>query len=176
MFDLANLLTGPQLVGYTAMAVSLSAYTMRNDAWMKAGVGGGLVLWALHYALLSAWTASVTCLLIASRQLLVTLTSLTGPRRHIAAVGYGIVFTVVLWLTWKDLASWLPWLSALNATYAYFYLAGVRLRGQVMVSTGFWLLNAAVLGSLGGVVMNVVTLGLSGWTIWRMCRDSTHTT
>lgn len=37
---------------------------------MKIGVGLGLVLWALHYAMLSGWSASATCLLIASRQIL----------------------------------------------------------------------------------------------------------
>ena len=62
--------SAPQLVGYVATIVSLSAYAMRQDKMMKIGVGAGLLLWALHYAMLSGWTASATCLLIASRQAL----------------------------------------------------------------------------------------------------------
>ena len=78
--------SAPQLVGYAATIVSLSAYAMRQDKMMKTGVGVGLLLWALHYGMLSAWTASATCLLIASRQILALLapamSALRGvPRR-----------------------------------------------------------------------------------------------
>jgi signal transduction histidine kinase len=90
--------------------------------------------------------------------------------RRITAISYCVVFTGVLWLTWSGPVSLLPWISALNATYAYFYLTGARLRVQVMLSTGLWLLNAIVLGSIGGVAMNAASLGISLWTIMRLKR------
>jgi hypothetical protein len=160
-----------QLVGYVAAFVSLSAYAMREDKMMKTGVGAGLLLWALHYAMLAGWTASATCLLIASRQVLALIApAMSATARRTTAVSYCFVFTAVLWLTWAGSVSLLPWVSALNATYAYFYLAGTRLRAQVMLSTGLWLLNAAVLGSIGGVAMNILSLGISLWTITRIKR------
>lgn len=163
-----------QLVGYAATLVSLSAYAMREDKMMKIWVGFGLVLWALHYAMLSALTASVTCLLIASRQILVFFApTLSLPTRHFLTVSYCLVFSGVLWQTWAGPISLLPWISAINATYAYFYLSGMRLRTQVMLSTGLWLLNAMVLGSIGGVVMNTASLGISLWTIIRLKRATT---
>lgn len=160
-----------QLVGYAATVVSLSAYSMRDDKMMKTGVGLGLVLWALHYAMLSAWTASGTCLLIASRQFLAFIApAMSAKARRTTAASYCLMFTALLWQTWSGPVSLLPWISALNATYAYFYLARTRLRVQVMLSTGLWLLNAVVLGSLGGVVMNAASLGISLWTIVRLER------
>ena len=163
-----------QLVGYAATLVSLSAYAMREDKMMKTGVGLGLLLWTLHYAMLAAWTASATCLLIASRQILALVApAMSAAARRITAVSYCSVFTGVLWLTWAGPVSLLPWISALNATYAYFYLAGTRLRAQVMLSTGLWLLNAVVLGSIGGVAMNAISLGISLWTIVRLKRAAT---
>lgn len=174
MTDTSDPFSTPQFVGYAATVVSLSAYAMREDKMMKTGVGLGLLLWALHYAMLAAWTASATCLLIASRQILALIApAMSAALRRITAVSYCSVFTVVLWLTWNGPVSLLPWISALNATYAYFYLAGARLRTQVMLSTGLWLLNAAVLGSIGGVAMNVVSLGISLWTIIRLKRAAT---
>ena len=163
-----------QLVGYAATFVSLSAYAMREDKMMKTGVGLGLVLWALHYAMLSALTASATCLLIASRQILAFFApTLSISARYAVTVVYYLLFTGVLWQTWAGPVSLLPWISALNNTYAYFYLAGTRLRAQVMLSTGLWLLNAMVLGSIGGVVMNAASLGISLWTILRLKRATT---
>jgi hypothetical protein len=163
-----------QLAGYVAAIVSLSAYAMRQDKMMKTGVGIGLLLWALHYTMLSAWTASATCLLIASRQVLTLIApAMSATARRTTAVSYCIVFTAVLWLTWAGPVSLLPWISALNATYAYFYLGGIRLRAQVMLSTSLWLLNAAVLGSIGGIAMNIVSLGISLWTIARLKRAAT---
>ena len=163
-----------QLAGYVATIVSLSAYAMRQDKMMKTGVGAGLLLWALHYAMLSAWTASATCLLIASRQVLALIApTMSATARRTAAISYCLVFTAVLWLTWAGPVSLLPWISALNATYAYFYLVGTRLRTQVMLSTGLWLLNAAILGSIGGVAMNILSLGISLWTIARLKRTAT---
>ena len=106
-----------QLAGYVATIVSLSAYAMREDKMMKTGVGAGLLLWALHYAMLSAWTASATCLLIASRQVLALIApTMSATARRTAAISYCLVFTAVLWLTWAGPVSLLPWISALNAT------------------------------------------------------------
>lgn len=158
-------------MGYAAAIVSLGAYASREDKMLKAGVGLGLVLWALHYAMVSAWTASATCLLIASRQILAFIAPAMRPAARLAtAASYYVVFTGVLWQTWAGPVSLLPWASAVNATYAYFYLAGTRLRAQVMLSTGLWLLNAAVLGSIGGVAMNTASLCISLWTIVRLKR------
>lgn len=162
------------MVGYAATLLSLSAYAMREDKMMKTGVGLGLLLWTLHYAMLAAWTASATCLLIASRQILALIApAMSAAARRLTAVSYCLVFTGVLWLTWAGPVSLLPWISALNATCAYFYLAGTRLRAQVMLSSGLWLLNALVLGSIGGVAMNAVSLGISLWTIVRLKRAAT---
>lgn len=163
-----------QLAGYLATIASLSAYAMRKDKMMKAGVGIGLLLWALHYGMLSAWTASATCLLIASRHVLALIApTMSATARRTTAVSYCLVFTAVLWLTWAGSVSLLPWISALNATYAYFYLAGTRLRTQVMLSTSLWLLNAVILGSIGGVAMNIMSLGISLWTVTRLKRAAT---
>lgn len=163
-----------QLVGYGATFVSLGAYAMREDKMMKIGVGLGLVLWAWHYAMLSAWTASVICLLIASRQILAFFApTLSISARYAVTAAYYLLFTGVLWQTWAGSVSLLPWISAINATYAYFYLKGMRLRAQVMLSTGLWLLNAMVLGSIGGVVMNAASLGISLWTVVRLKRAAT---
>jgi hypothetical protein len=160
-----------QLMGYTATFVSLGAYAMREDKMLKIGVGLGLVLWTLHYAMLSAWTASATCVLIASRQILAFIApAVSGAARRATTASYCLAFTGILWQTWAGPISLLPWISALNATYAYFYLSGARLRAQVMLSTGLWLLNAVVLGSIGGVAMNAASLGISLWTIMRLKR------
>jgi hypothetical protein len=97
-----------QLAGYVAAILSLSAYAMRGDKMMKTGVGAGLLLWAVHYAMLSAWTASATCLLIASHRVL----ALIAPTMS-ASAAYHHRFvlpavTAVLWLSWAGVVSLLP--------------------------------------------------------------------
>ena len=95
---------------------------------------------------------------------------MSGAARRATAASYCLAFTGVLWQTWAGPVSLLPWISALNATYAYFYLAARVCVPQVMLSTGLWLLNAVVLGSIGGVAMNAASLGISLWTIVRLKR------
>lgn len=162
-----------QLVGYAAMVVSISAYALKRDAHFKVGIGASLLTWTVHYVLLGAWTTAFTCLLIASRQVLALLAPALSPAaRKCSALGYAAAFTGVLAWTWAGPLSLLPWLAALNATYAYIYLAGARLRAQVMLSTSCWLVNALLLGSIGNVVTNLATLAMSAWAIRRLRRTA----
>jgi hypothetical protein len=173
MTGVADAFSLVQSVGYLATVVSIGAYALRSDSSMKAGVGLSLLIWSVHYAMLGAWTASGTCLLIASRQVLALLApNLSAASRRVAAGVYGLAFTVVLCATWTGMQSLLPWAAAVNATYAYFFLKGVRLRGQVMASTGLWFVNALLLGSLGGMATNVTTLCISTWTVARLRRTA----
>lgn len=173
---LDDLLSLPQVVGYLATVISIGAYGLKDDFRFRAGIGASLLAWAAHYSLLDAWTAAGTCLLIASRQgVTLLMPNMTMQARKWTSLTYAAAFTAVLGWTWTGPISLLPWLAALNATYAYVYLTGARLRGQVMASTGCWLVNAVLIGSVGNVVTNIATLSMTSWALLRMRRAAAAT-
>jgi hypothetical protein len=163
-------LTSPvQMVGYLAAAVTMVAPAMRRDTGFKAVFAAGLVLWAAHYSMLGAWTAAGTSLVIASRQALSMFADRMGVgTRAGVTVAYCATFTGVLAYTWAGPASVLPWLAAINATYGFMWLQGVRMRAQLMLSTCFWLVNAILLGSIGHAITTIVSLAISVVTIHRL--------
>jgi hypothetical protein len=160
--DLNLLLSPPQIVGYLATAVNISAFALTRDAALKRTLAAGSVLLAVHYAMLSSWTSALTVLFIASRQGLAVFAPQFGARRRlILGIAYLALFTAILVLTWIGPISIWPWLAAINATYALFWLSGVRMRSQLMASDVFWLINAVLVGSAGHFVASIIAITIN---------------
>lgn len=162
-----------QVVGYIAMASGISAYALKNDRALKIVMGVCMALWSLHYVMLSAWTPAAVSLVVAARQVIATVFPHMSGRvlKHVT-VAYMTIFTVILAMTWHGTASIWPWLAAVNATFAFLHLQGARMRGQLMGTSGLWIVNGLVTGSIGHIVQSTISLVVSGWTIVRMRQSS----
>ena len=167
-----DLISPAQLLGYGATVVGIAAFSFKNDLRFKASMAISLMLWAVQYGMLGSWTSAATSILIASRQALSMLAPGMSHRGKLVMSGfYMVAFTVILYLTWDGLISILPYAAAMNATWAFVFLQGERMRKQVMFSTLAWLINARLIGSVGHMVTTTVTLAINGWTIWRLSRE-----
>lgn len=161
-----------QLVGYVATAVGIGAFAVKDDRGFKLCMAASLVMWAIQYSLFASWTSAATALFIASRQALSMMApGMSNRGKTIMSAGYMIAFTVILFVSWAGPVSIWPYLAAVNATYAFVYLTGERMRKQVMLSTAFWLVNALMIGSVGHMVSTIVTLAINAWTIVRLRID-----
>lgn len=135
-------LSWAQAVGYFALALSLGAFAMKDDGKLKRTATVGSVVWAAHYFLLGSMTSAVTNLTISVRQAMAVYAHRYSRRTLRILTGFWFaVFTAVLVGTWKDASSLFPYAAAMNATVAWFYHRGTKLRGLLLLSDVFWLLN-----------------------------------
>lgn len=161
-----------QSLGFVATGLTLASFAQRSDARLRVFLTLGSLFWAVHFALLEAYTASVTLLFIGSRQAASHWIS-RGPEiwRQAAAWGYTLGFTVIAGITWQGWKSLLPWLMAVNGTFAFFYLRGARMRTQMLLADVAGAVNGLAVGSAGGFVGSLAFLTVNGWTIVRLRRQ-----
>ena len=169
--DMTNYFSTIQLIGYLAMATTLSAFLQKDDDALRQRAALGSFIWCAHYFLLGALTASVTAGLVGCRQALSGPISRCSTRMQVlAASGFVVVFTGVAGVTWHGPVSLLPWLAAVNATLAFIFMAGVALRRQLVLSDVTLAANALASGSIGGVIAHSVAVLLNARTAWRLQR------
>ena len=164
-----------QGIGLLATTATLAAFTQGSDGRFRLYATGGSVLWTIHFALLGAQTAAVTAIAIAMRQAgSHWLIAKPAHWRLAAGVGFTVIYTTIAWITWQAWYSVLPWIAAVNGTYAFFCLTGARLRTQMMLSDTAGLVNGLALGSIGAVLASAAALAINARTIRRLRRDLGH--
>lgn len=170
---LSSFLSPAQLLGYAAMATTLSAFLLRDDDALRRRAALGSVLWCAHFGLLGAMTASVLAGLVGLRQFVSGwLLQRTRPLQIGAALAFVVAFTVLTCLTWHGALSLLPWVSSVNATLAFIFMSGVVLRRQLVFSDIALFGNALASGSVGGAITHALAIGLNSHMAWRLHQRS----
>jgi hypothetical protein len=161
-----------QGLGLLATLATLAAFAQRSDGRFRLYATVGSVLWTVHFGLLGAHTAAATAIAIALRQAgSHVLIAKPAHWRLLAGIGFTLVYTAIAWITWQGWYSVLPWIAAVNGTYAFFSLAGARLRSQMLLSDAAGLVNGFAVGSIGGVLAAVAALAINARTIRRLRRE-----
>ncbi|NVK23367.1 MAG: YgjV family protein [Gammaproteobacteria bacterium] len=65
----------------------------------------------------------------------------------------------------------LPIIAACFGTYAIFFLSGIKMRIAFMCGAACWIINNAYIGSIGGVLLEVMVLIANTVTIYRIRKD-----
>lgn len=156
-----------QIVGYIAAIIHIGAYSSTRDDLFKKATTTSSIIWACHYALLSGWTPAFVALLSATRKM-ISLFPISQMRFAVSSL-YVILFSVILYTTWEGWSSLIPWIIGINTTYALFWLGGIEMRVQMILSLILWLVNAIIFGSIGHIITCVVTITIGMVTIYRMC-------
>jgi hypothetical protein len=160
-----------QGIGLLATAATLASFAQHSDVRFRLFATIGSLLWAMHFALLDAHTAAVTALAIAARQgSSQWLLGRPVAWRTAAGLAFAAAFTAIAWWTWQAWYSILPWIAAVNGTYAYLGLTGTKLRAQMLLSDGAGLVNGFAVGSIGGVLASAAALLINASTIRRLLR------
>jgi len=161
-----------QGVGLLATAATLASFAQHSDVRFRLFAMIGSLLWATHFALLDAHTAAVTALAIAARQgSSQWLLGRPAAWRTTAGLAFAAVFTAIAWWTWQAWYSILPWIAAVNGTYAYLGLTGANLRTQMLLSDAAGLVNGFAVGSIGGVLAAAAALLINARAIRGLLRQ-----
>lgn len=167
-----DLLSLPQIAGYLAAGVSLAIALSKRDHVLRYGSAFAFVAWAWHFWLLGDSTTAALALLVALRQVISALVSEWSAHHRFAIAGaFALLFTAATALTWRGWWSLLPWVSAMNATFATMLLAGWRMRRQMLVTEVAVAANGIMAGSVMASVLPVIGVCLSVVTILRLRAD-----
>lgn len=166
--SIPNPLSPAQLTGYLAFALGVVAFLQKNDRRLRAMVGLQAFSYAVHFLLLGSVAAAVASLVTSVRAVLSLYT-----RSPVVAVAILIVNVALGFVTVKGSVGWLPVAASSAGTVAFFFFAGIPMRLILLGSTGCWLANNVIWGSIGGTLLELligVTNGTTCFRLWRATR------
>ena len=157
----------PQLFGLLSFILGAICFAQKDDRRFKLFMMIMNVNHTLHFILMGAATSALSALLAAIR----TYVAIKVKSLYVA-----IFFIVLIIVLNSFLASeWFDWLCVVGAclgTYALFCLHGIQLRLVMMLGTLCWLTNNIIIGSIGGVMLEVMVLTISMITVIRLKKQS----
>ena len=154
-------------IGAVGVLVEWRAYLHHCGRAFRQWSAVGAMLWAVMYALLGAWTAALT---MGSTALRTWLSGWLASHRHkhLAAIGFVLLFAVLTTLSWQGPVSLLPAFAVINTTLALFYLDNRRMRIALLASSVAWIANDIIWQAWPALLAETVAAGLNVRTIRRM--------
>lgn len=158
-------LSPAQWLGYLAFVLGVGCFLQTDDRRFKWFMTGECVAYIAHFALLGNPTAVASSSLSTLRSLLSLYTRSAWVAVAIVAanVGFGLAIA-------EKPADWLPLTASCLGTIALFMLQGVPMRLLMLCGTGLWIANNLIVGSIGGMALEIVIAGINTTTIVRMLR------
>lgn len=146
-----------QLIGFVALALSLSVYQVNKRGAMLSLDLGAATLWALHFALLGAWTGAAMNTIGATRNLVYKSSTRhwAFPATFVGLFGVGTGFA---WWLGDGPLSLLPLTGMIAGTLAFWQQRPTWVRVASLVSAPMWLTYNAIRGSVPGILIEVVLI------------------
>lgn len=154
-------------LGGVGILVEWRAYLLHCGQAFRKWSAAGAILWAVMYALLGAWTAALTMGSTALRTLLSGWLE-NHPHKHLAALGFVLLFALITAVTWQGPVSLLPAFAVINTTLALFYLDNRRMRMALLASSAAWIANDLIWLAWPALIAETVAAGLNVRTIRAM--------
>ncbi len=154
-------------IGGAGILVEWKSYLLHCGQAFRRWSAAGAILWATQYMLLGATTAALTMGSTALR----TLFSGWQEQyryRHLAAVGFVLLFAVLTVVTWQGLVSLLPGFAVINTTLALFYLDNRNMRVACLGSSAAWIANDLCWQAWPALIAESVAVFLNLRTIRQM--------
>jgi hypothetical protein len=158
-----ELFSPAQLTGYVAFVLGVVSFLQKDDRRLRAMIGAQSFSYAVHFYLLGSMPAVAASLVTCTRAFL----SLRTRSRVVAALLIAVNLGLGA-LTAHSPASALPTLASTLGTIAFFWFAGIPMRLVLLVATGCWLVNNILVGSIGGVMLEVFIGVSNGVTMFRL--------
>lgn len=145
------------------MILGVTAFLQRSDSRLKVLIAAESLVYALHFWLLNVPPASASALITAVRTFLslklrTAWLSVLFVVIHLAA---GVYFA-------KTPAGWLTVIGSCVSTVAVFQMRGLPMRLMMLFSTGCWLVNNILSGSIGGATLESLIAIANTTTILRI--------
>ncbi|WP_440904469.1 YgjV family protein [Catenovulum sp. SX2] len=160
----------PQLFGIISFILGVVCFSQKDDKKFKIIM---LILnlnHTLHFLLMNAMSSALASALSVFR------TALSMKTSSIYVAVFFIVSLVSLNTMWAE--HWYDWLAVMGAccgTFGLFCLTGIKMRLTLLVGSICWLVNNFVVGSIGGVMLETMVIGINISTILRIYYSPTQT-
>lgn len=153
-----------QLTGFSAMIVVFVAYLQKDDFTVKKLMLLSTLLWGTHFYLLGVYSG------LAANAIWIV--------RFVLSVKFWRsknAFLFVIWLTlfvaYFTVNSWwavLPVLGSIIGAFSYFFLEKIQLRLAMLFASFIWVTYHTQIGSLTGMLNDIMTQTILVFTIYRM--------
>jgi hypothetical protein len=152
-----------QLVGFVALVLGVAAFLQRDDRRLKLLLVGECLAYVLHFALLGVPSAASSAGVNAVRTLLSI--RFRSPWLAAAAIAVNLAAGAAVG---AHGTGWIPVVGSSLGAVAVFTLQGIPMRLLMLASTGSWIVNDVLAGSIGGTVLESLIAAASVSTIVRM--------
>lgn len=167
MPDITSMAALGQFVGLLAMVTCVAAFLHKRDQRLILLLVLANGLFALHFALLGAFTGAAVSVLIALRAGAAYFVK--GSRAATAL--FLLVSAAAAAATWRSPVDIFPLISASAGTIGMFLLSGNGLRLAYVVVAVSWIIHNLAVGSIGGTIAEAIVLAANLGTMLRLARD-----
>ncbi|WP_199438406.1 YgjV family protein [Vibrio owensii] len=155
-----------QAISIISMSIGMLAALQKNDVKLKKMLVAFQMIHMTHFLLLNALTSALTCLFAGLR----TAVSLKTAS-PIAAYGFAALTVLLSPLVVNSPIDYLPVVGSCIGTIALYRLTGIKMRAAFIVVSICWLINNIIVGSIGGIALEVTIITLNLITMYRIFRD-----
>ncbi|MDO6693316.1 YgjV family protein [Aliiglaciecola sp. 3_MG-2023] len=154
-----------QLVGGISLLLAIVAYYQKQDVNLKVFLALLFIVHATHFYLLDAIVPALLCLLSMVRTIIAIYT-----RSLTTALAFIVISILVGLFNYQSYLDILVILANIVGVYSLFCLQGVYLRLGIIAGASLWLVNNALIGSIGGTLMEIFVISTNLITIYRIRR------
>lgn len=152
-----------QILGLVSFGLGVLCFYQKDDKKLKIIMLVMQVNNVLHFGLLGAWTASLSSMLSVAR------TGLALRTRSLRLAYLFILLSLTLGIVISDhWTDFFPIIGSCFGTYALFCLSGIKMRMAFSCGALCWLINNILVGSLGGILLEITLLMVNCNTMWRI--------
>lgn len=149
-----------ELIGFGCLLFFLWCNAQKDEQRLLRGVSAGVLVWGLNFALIGAWTACATNVLVALRYQVAARGKSVRFFWLFAALHLGV--GLALASTGRDA---LAIAGTLLGTVAVFLCRGRSLRAVFALGSACWLAHNILAASVAGVLMESANVGLHLWRL-----------
>jgi len=161
-----DLLTGETIaqgLGILAFVISLVGYSSTSDRRLKVMMTSGTVILTVHFLFFGAWLAALSLGLNTVRTWLSIYRK--GMRWFVGVALIQLAFSLPLVDGIRDA---FPIAGSLVGSYGLLCLSGIKLRVAMLITTGCWLVNNLLWGSIGAVMLDILNASAHVFAMYRI--------
>lgn len=146
-----------QLIGFVALIVSLWVFQLNKRTTMLTAQLWGNLLFAIHFALLGAYTGAALNLVGAGRSYSFNK---FRKKRWSGAIFWGFIgiFVAADIATWQGIISLLPLIGMISGAFAYWQPTAKSIRVLSLIAPPAWFIYNAVVSSYAGMATEVILM------------------
>jgi inner membrane protein len=158
------------IVGYLGAATNMVWPVFRTRRAMLLAQVAGALLFAIHFFLIGATTASIL-LTVAGLQALVAIPLGSNPRFRTVYLATVPVIAGIMLYSWQGLPSLFASLGLATISIGRYQLKIIPFRFLLVACIPFWIAHNLMVGSIPGLISDAVSISVGTWMLVLAVRE-----